>query len=103
MSFWYGARSLQEVFYENYFRELDMRFPNFRFQLALSEPLPDENWRGHAGFIHDVLCREHLAKHPDPRSVEFYLCGPPLMIQSAQKMLVEEFDIARGQIAFDEF
>lgn len=103
VSFWYGARSRQEVFYEDYFCDLERRFPNFRFHLALSEPLSEDNWTGHTGFIHDVLRREHLAGHPDSKSVEFYLCGPPLMIQSAQNMLVEEFGIAKEQIAFDEF
>jgi Na(+)-translocating NADH:ubiquinone oxidoreductase F subunit len=103
VSFWYGARSRQEVFYEEYFRDLERRFQNFSFHLALSEPLDGDNWTGATGFIHDVLRRDRLAGHPDPRSVEYYLCGPPLMIQAAQDMLVKDFGIAKEQIAFDEF
>jgi Na(+)-translocating NADH:ubiquinone oxidoreductase F subunit len=103
VSFWYGARSLQEVFYEDYFRGLERSFPNFRFHLALSEPLPEDNWAGPTGFIHEVLRREHLADHPDPKAVEYYLCGPPMMIQAARNMLTEDFGIAKEQMAFDEF
>lgn len=103
VSFWYGARSLQEVFYEDYFRDIERRFPNFKFHIALSEPLPEDKWTGHTGFIHDVLRKEHLAGHPDPKSAEYYLCGPPMMIQAAQNMLLQEFEIAKEQMAFDEF
>jgi Na(+)-translocating NADH:ubiquinone oxidoreductase F subunit len=103
VSFWYGARSLQEVFYEDYFRDIERRFPNFKFHIALSETLPEDKWTGHTGFIHDVLRSEHLSGHPDPKSAEYYLCGPPMMIQAAQNMLVQEFGIAKEQMAFDEF
>ena len=103
VSFWYGARSLQEVFYEDYFRDIERRFPNFKFHIALSETLPEDKWAGHTGFIHDVLRREHLSEHLDPKSAEYYLCGPPVMIQAAQHMLVQEFGIAKEQMAFDEF
>ncbi|MGI8672614.1 MAG: NADH:ubiquinone reductase (Na(+)-transporting) subunit F [Luteitalea sp.] len=103
VSYWYGARSRQEIFYEDDFRALELRWPNFRFHLALSAPLPGDDWTGHAGFIHDVLRREHLARHPDPSSAEYYLCGPPMMIQSARSMLIGEFDVAPRDIAFDEF
>jgi len=103
VTFWYGARSRQEVYYEDYFRDLERRFPNFRFHLALSEPLPEDHWTGHTGFIHEVLKREHLDGHRDPRSVEYYLCGPPVMIQAAQDMLRNDFDIPAEAIAFDEF
>ena len=103
VSFWYGARSVQEVFYEDYFRDIERRFPNFKFHIALSEPLPEDKWTGHTGFIHEVLRREHLSGHPDPKSPEYYLCGPPMMIQAAQNMLVQEIGIAKEQMAFDEF
>ncbi len=93
----------QEIFYEDYFRELEQRFPNFAFQLALSEPLPSDNWRGHTGLIHDILRTQYLERHADPRSIEYYLCGPPMMIQAAQVMLKNEFGINSQQIAFDEF
>ena len=103
VTFWYGARTRQEVFYEDYFRQLEKRFPNFRFHVALSDPLPEDNWNGYTGFIHEVLRREHLNGHPDPKSVEFYLCGPPVMIKAAQDMLLNDFDILGDMIAFDEF
>jgi Na(+)-translocating NADH:ubiquinone oxidoreductase F subunit len=103
VTFWYGARSKQEIFYEDYFRGLEALFPNFRFHIALSEPLPEDRWTGHTGFIHEVLKREHLDRHPNPRAIEYYLCGPPLMIQAAQNMLRNDFDIAAKDIAFDEF
>ena len=85
VSFWYGARSLQESFYRDYFADLAGKFPNFSFHLALSEPLPEDNWQSHTGFIHDVLHRQYLAAHPDPAGIEYYLCGPPAMIQAALK------------------
>lgn len=87
MSFWYGARSRQELFYVDYFEGLARRFPNFRFELALSEPVPDDRWTGHVGFIPDVLERDYLAGHPQPAAVEYYLCGPPAMVEAARQML----------------
>jgi len=103
VTFWYGARSRQEVFYEDYFRSLERRFSNFRFHLALSEPLLEDQWTGQSGFIHEVLKREHLDLHPDAKAVEYYLCGPPVMIQAARKMLMGDFGIEAGSIALDEF
>jgi Na+-transporting NADH:ubiquinone oxidoreductase subunit F len=102
VSFWYGARSRQELFYTDYFQELASRFPNFRFEISLSEPLPDERWTGHVGFIHDVLERDYLAGHPRPGAVEYYLCGPPAMIEAARRMLAGR-GIDPEQVAFDEF
>jgi Na(+)-translocating NADH:ubiquinone oxidoreductase F subunit len=78
VSFWYGARSRQELFYVEYFQDLARRFPNFRFETALSEPLPEDRWTGHTGFIHEVLEREYLAGHPQPGAVEYSLCEPLL-------------------------
>lgn len=103
VTFWYGARSRQELFYEEYFRDLECRFTNFSFFPALSEPLPEDRWTGHKGFIHDVLKKEYLSIHQNPKAVEYYLCGPPMMIQSAEDMLANEFRIPKSQIAFDEF
>ncbi|MEM9418591.1 MAG: NADH:ubiquinone reductase (Na(+)-transporting) subunit F [Planctomycetota bacterium] len=103
VSFWYGARSTQEVFYEEDFRDLERRFPNFSFHLALSEPQPEDNWDGPTGFIHEHLRGAYLDQHPNPDQVEYYLCGPPVMIQAAQKMLVDDFGISQDDIAFDEF
>ena len=87
MSFWYGARSRQEIFYQDYFDGMAARFPNFRFHLALSEPLPEDNWTGDRGFIHEVVLEQYLKSHENLRAVEFYLCGPPQMIAACRKML----------------
>lgn len=102
VSFWYGARSRQELFYADYFQNLASRFPTFRFEMALSEPLPGERWTGHVGFIHDMLEREYLAGHSQPGAVEYYLCGPPAMIEAARRMLAGR-GIDPEQVAFDEF
>lgn len=102
VSFWYGARSLQEVFYQDYFEDLARKHPNFSFHLALSEPQPADDWQSYTGFIHDVLHQQHLANHADPTAIEYYLCGPPVMIQAATKML-EKLGVPQNQIAFDEF
>jgi Na+-transporting NADH:ubiquinone oxidoreductase subunit F len=102
VSFWYGARSRQEVFYRDYFENLARQFPNFTFHLALSEPQPEDNWNGPTGFIHEVLRENYLKNHTQPARVEFYLCGPPAMVQATTKML-GEFDVPETQIAFDEF
>jgi Na+-transporting NADH:ubiquinone oxidoreductase subunit NqrF len=75
---------------------------NFRFHLALSQPLPEDNWTGPEGFIHDVVLEQHLRNHPNLRAVEFYLCGPPQMIKACRKMLAD-LGVAELQIAFDEF
>ncbi len=102
VSFWYGARSLRESFYQDYFENLARQFPNFSFHLALSAPEPEDNWRSHAGFIHEVLRDNYLANHPDPTGIEYYLCGPPAMVQAALTMLAS-LNVDRSQIAFDEF
>jgi len=102
VSFWYGARSLQESFYRHYFENLARQFPNFSFHLALSEPQPGDNWQSYTGFIHEVLLENYLASHSDPTSIEYYVCGPPAMVQAALKMLAG-LKVERSQIAFDEF
>jgi MocE subfamily Rieske [2Fe-2S] domain protein len=102
VSFWYGARSLQEIFYQDYFQDLARKFPNFTFHLALSEPQPTDHWQSHTGFIHEVLQEQYLANHPDPAAVEYYLCGPPVMVAAARKML-KELKVPEDQIAYDEF
>jgi Na(+)-translocating NADH:ubiquinone oxidoreductase F subunit len=102
ISYWYGARSLQEVFYRDYFEGLGRRFPNFSFHLALSEPQPEDRWTSSTGLIHEVLKRECLDKHPNPAAAEYYLCGPPAMVQAALKTL-DGLAVPRQQIAFDEF
>ena len=102
VSYWYGARSKREVFYEEEFREIEKAFPNFTFNLALSEPKPEDNWTGYTGFIHQVLFNEYLNKHPEPEDVEYYLCGPPMMIDAVLKMLYD-LGVPDEMIAFDDF
>ncbi len=102
VSFWYGARSAQELFYQDYFDGLAYRFPNFHFHAALSSPLAGDNWTGHRGLIHEVVERELLRSHDNPHGAEYYLCGPPLMIKACLKML-DRFTVPSGHIVFDEF
>jgi MocE subfamily Rieske [2Fe-2S] domain protein len=102
ISFWYGARSRQEIFYEDYFQALSNAHHNFAFHLALSSPLPEDNWTGHVGFIHEVVFEHHLQRHPRPEAAEYYLCGPPMMIKACTRMLAD-LGIPAGNIACDEF
>jgi len=102
VSFWYGARSRQEIFYQDYFEGLASKFPNFRFHLALSAALPEDNWTGHRGLIHEVVLEQYLKSHENLRAIEFYLCGPPQMIAACRKML-GSLGVVDHQIAFDEF
>ena len=93
---------MQEVYYREYFEELARKNPNFTYRLALSEPQPEDNWNSLTGLIHEVLLNEYLKNHPNPGAVEYYLCGPPLLIKAARTML-QELGVAPGQISFDEF
>ena len=102
ISFWYGARSRQEIFYEEYFAELARAHSNFSFHLALSSPLAEDNWTGATGFIHDVVNEGLLRQHPRPAAAEYYLCGPPAMIAACNRMLADA-GIPLHQIAYDEF
>ena len=102
VSFWYGARSRQEIFYRDYFDGIAARFQNFRFHLALSNPLPEDHWTGDRGLIHEVVLEQYLKSHANLRAVEFYLCGPPQMIAACRKML-GGLGVADAQIAYDEF
>ncbi len=102
VSYWYGARSKQEIFYEDYFRGLADQHPNFAFQLALSSPLPEDEWTGHVGFIHEVVLAHHLRAHPHPAAAEYYLCGPPMLIKACTRMLAE-LGVPADHIAYDEF
>ncbi|UCG27244.1 MAG: NADH:ubiquinone reductase (Na(+)-transporting) subunit F, partial [Bacteroidales bacterium] len=79
VSYWYGARSKREIFYEDHFRDLEEKFPNFTFYIALSEPKEEDEWDGYIGFIHQVIYDEYLSKHEEPEEIEYYMCGPPLM------------------------
>jgi Na+-transporting NADH:ubiquinone oxidoreductase subunit F len=102
VSYWYGARSKQELFYVDYFTRLADEHHNFDFRLALSESLEEDRWEGATGYIHEVVRNDYLNDHPHPESIEFYLCGPPAMIEACLKML-SELDVPDEQIAFDEF
>jgi len=102
MTFWYGARSRQEMFYDAEFRELDRNFENFSYHVALSDPLPEDNWDGLTGFIHQAAYDHYLSRHPDPTEIEYYLCGPPPMIAAVQKML-DSLGVDPEMIAFDDF
>ena len=102
ISFWYGARSLQEVFYEDYFRHLEEAHRNFSFHTALSAPLPEDGWSGPVGLIHEVVRDRHLRGHANPRAAEYYLCGPPVMVRACNRMLAEA-GVPDGQVAYDEF
>jgi Na+-transporting NADH:ubiquinone oxidoreductase subunit F len=102
MSFWYGARSLKEVFYQEEFDELAEKNDNFKWHLALSEPLPEDNWSGMTGFIHQVLHDEYLADHSAPEDCEYYLCGPPMMNTAVIKML-DSLGVPQENIMLDDF
>ena len=102
VSYWYGGRSKRELFYTDQFRKIEEEFPNFSYNIALSEPLPEDNWDGYKGFIHQVLYDEYLSKHPEPDEVEYYLCGPPLMNAAVLKML-DDMGIPPENIRFDDF
>jgi len=102
VSFWYGGRSLKEVFYVDEFKELENNHDNFSFQLALSDPLPEDNWTGHSGFIHMVLFDQYLKDHPAPEDINYYLCGPPMMNQAVFDML-DSLGVEEENIHFDDF
>lgn len=101
-TFWYGARSKREIFYEEEFRKIEKEFPNFNFTIALSEPKAEDNWTGKTGFIHQVILESYLSKHEAPEDIEYYLCGPPQMNDAVQKMLWN-LGVPEEMIAFDDF
>lgn len=102
ISYWYGARSKNEIFYEEDFRELEKEFPNFSFHIALSEPLPEDNWTGPVGFIHSVILNEYLKFHEEPEEIEYYMCGPGPMAKAVEKML-DDLGVPREMLMFDDF
>ena len=102
VSFWYGGRSMKEVFYQEEFEEIARQHENFSFHLALSQPLPEDNWEGHTGFIHLVLYDNYLKHHPAPEDIHYYICGPPVMLDSVLEML-DNLGVERGNIHFDDF
>ncbi|MGB3212185.1 MAG: NADH:ubiquinone reductase (Na(+)-transporting) subunit F [Desulforhopalus sp.] len=102
VSFWYGGRSLKEVFYTDEFEEIDKNHENFSFHMALSDPLPEDNWEGPSGFIHQVLYDQYLKDHPAPEDISYYLCGPPMMNQAVFEML-DSLGVEEENIHFDDF
>ena len=102
MSYWYGARSLREMFYWDHFKDIEERFPNFSFHLALSDPLEEEKWEGKTGFIHQVLLDSYLGEHEAPEDCEYYMCGPPPMVNAVMRML-DGLGVAKEDIHFDDF
>jgi Na(+)-translocating NADH:ubiquinone oxidoreductase F subunit len=102
VSFWYGARSKQEIYYQDYFQGLASVHRNFAFHLALSAPMLADDWVGHLGFIHQVVLEKYLSQHTNPKALEYYLCGPPLMIKACNKMLAD-LGVPSSHISYDEF
>jgi Na+-transporting NADH:ubiquinone oxidoreductase subunit F len=113
VSYWYGGRSRRELFYTEHFRSIEKDFPNFTYNIALSEPLPEDNWKtktgiednqgeGYVGFIHKVLFDNYLSKHAEPDEIEYYLCGPPMMNAAVLKML-DDMGVPNENIRFDDF
>jgi Na+-transporting NADH:ubiquinone oxidoreductase subunit F len=102
VTFWYGARSWKEVFYYEQFRDIEKNFDNFKFHLALSEPMPEDKWEGPTGFIHQVIYDNYLCKHEEPEEIDYYLCGPPMMNDAVQKMLYN-LGVPDENVAFDDF
>ncbi|MBL4657369.1 MAG: NADH:ubiquinone reductase (Na(+)-transporting) subunit F [Flavobacteriales bacterium] len=101
-SFFYGARSVREMFYDDQFKSIEDDFENFKYTVGLSDPLDEDNWEGPLGFIHDVAFNEYLKDHPAPEDIEYYLCGPPLMLSAVMNML-DNLGVEPEMIRFDEF
>jgi len=102
VSYWYGARSKREMFYDEEFKDIENNFPNFSYNVALSDPLPEDNWDSHKGFIHQVLHDSYLDKHEDPTEIEYYICGPPMMLDACSKML-DSLGVEKEMIDYDDF
>jgi Na+-transporting NADH:ubiquinone oxidoreductase subunit F len=102
ISYWYGARSKAEIFYEEDFRAIEKEFPNFTFNIALSEPRPEDNWTGYAGFIHQVIHANYLVDHDAPEDIEYYMCGPGPMANAVKGML-DNLGVPPEMLLFDDF
>jgi Na+-transporting NADH:ubiquinone oxidoreductase subunit F len=113
VSYWYGGRSKRELFYIEHFRRIEKEFPNFRFHVVLSEPMPEDNWNvskdiddrdgdGFLGFVHQAFIDNYLSKHDDPEEIEFYFCGPPMMNAAVIKMC-DDWGVPPEHVAFDDF
>lgn len=102
ISYWYGARSRREIFYEEDFRAIERDFPNFKFNIALSDPQPEDNWTGYTGFIHQVLYDHYLKDHEAPEDIEYYMCGPGPMSSAVKKMLWD-LGVPSEMLMYDDF
>lgn len=113
VTYWYGGRSKRELFYLDHFRNIEKEFPNFRFFVVLSEPLPEDNWiekkdiddeegDGFTGYVHQAVIDQYLTKHPEPEEIEFYFCGPPLMNAAVLKMC-DDWGVPPENVSFDDF
>jgi len=102
ISYWYGGRSLKELFYQEDFENLEKEYENFSWHIALSDPLPEDNWKGYVGFIHRVVYDNYLKNHDAPEEIEYYLCGPPMMIQAVKTML-DNLGVEPDNIYLDDF
>ena len=102
VTYWYGGRSLRELFYIDHFRAIEEEFPNFKFHIALSDPLPEDNWTGYTGFIHQIVLDNALKDHTAPEDIEYYICGPPMMNSAVFKML-DDLGVEPDNIRFDDF
>jgi Na+-transporting NADH:ubiquinone oxidoreductase subunit F len=101
-TFWYGARSKREMFYDDHFKKIADEFPNFDYNVALSDPMKEDNWEGYTGFIHDVILENYLKNHPAPEDIEYYMCGPPIMNKCVKDMLYN-LGVEKEMIHLDEF
>jgi Na+-transporting NADH:ubiquinone oxidoreductase subunit F len=101
-TFWYGARSKREMFYDDEFKNIAEKFPNFSYNVALSDALPEDNWTGYKGFIHNVILENYLKNHPAPEDIEYYMCGPPMMNRAVKSMLYN-LGVEEDMIHLDEF
>jgi len=102
VSYWYGARSKREMFYDDHFKAIEEKFPNFSYHVALSDPMEIDNWTGFTGFIHQVVLDNYLSEHEDPTEVEYYMCGPPMMNKAVMGMLYD-LGVEDEMIDFDDF
>ncbi|MBX2796615.1 MAG: NADH:ubiquinone reductase (Na(+)-transporting) subunit F [Myxococcales bacterium] len=102
VSYWYGARSKREIFYEEEFRAIEREYPNFRFIVALSDPQEEDDWEGPVGFIHQIVIDHYLSKHDAPEDCEYYFCGPPLMLKAVLKMC-DDYGVPEENVRFDDF
>lgn len=102
MTFWYGARSKLELFFDEEFKSLAEKHPNFSYYVALSNPMPEDNWQGMTGYIHQQLRDAYLMGHKDPTEIEYYLCGPPMMV-SAVEVMLDDLGVEPEMVAYDKF